>query len=325
MNSIPITAPPPIPASAPLTRRTAPERVPLWRRRAAVLLAACLALPAWSASPTPAAPPMPPLTVVPGAKRLPGKFVWADLVTDNLASAQQFYAELFGWKYLAIHGGYVIALHDEEPLAGILQRPRPKDRPGQPRWFGYISVPKVDRAVQAATKAGGRVIAPSEKVPGRGEQAILADPEGALFGVIRSGSGDPADFLAEPGQWIWVQLMSRDGRAAADFYRKVAGYEIVENTSPDKASDYVLTSGGFARATVRTLPPGAENTIPTWLPFVRVGKIDEAVSRASQLGGRTVIAPRPELLRGRVAVIADPTGATVGLLEWDPAQLKGGR
>ena len=49
------------------------------------------------------------------------------------------------------------------------------------------------------TKAGGRVLAPPQKMPKRGEQAVFADPEGALFGVVKSSSGDPEDFLAEPG------------------------------------------------------------------------------------------------------------------------------
>src|SRR6185369_13730929 len=97
------------------------------------------------------------------------------------------------------------------------------------------------------TNAGGRVLAAPQKLPKRGEQAIFADPEGALFGVVRSSSGDPPDFMAEPGDWIWVQLLSRDSRKAADFYRAVGGYEIVENNAGKGASDFVLTSEGYAR------------------------------------------------------------------------------
>jgi hypothetical protein len=35
-------------------------------------------------------PLLPPLTTVPGSPRLPGKFVWADLVTDDVAAARKF-------------------------------------------------------------------------------------------------------------------------------------------------------------------------------------------------------------------------------------------
>jgi uncharacterized protein len=266
---------------------------------------------------------LPPLTTVSGNPRLPGKFVWADLVTDNVAATRTFYAKLFGWKFRD-YGNYSVGFNDQRPLCGMFQRPRPTDRVAEPRWFGYISVPKVDRAKQVVLKAGGRVLAEPKKMPKRGEQAVFADPEGAVFGVIRSSGGDPEGFLADPGDWIWIQLLSRDARKAAEFYRAVAGYEVVENAEPNRVSDYVLTSEGYARATVRNIPKANTQVQPTWLPFVRVRNVLESVALAKQLGGQVRIEPKPELLGGKAAVVADPTGAVVGLLEWSEGLLKGG-
>ena len=267
-------------------------------------------------------PVLPPLATA-GSPRLPGKIVWADLVTDDLPAAAKFYAELFGWRFTT-EGDYTIALNDERPLCGILQRPRPKDRPVQPRWFGYISVRNVEGAERTVTRLGGRVLAAPHKFPKRGEQAVFADPEGAVFGVMKSSSGDPQDFLAEPGDWIWVQLLSRDARKAAEFYQAVARYEVVENTATNRLSDCVLVSEGYARATVRTIPSTNTQVQPTWLPFVRVNNVGESVARAKELGGEVRIEPRPELFDGKVAVVADPTGAAIGLLEWSQDLLKGG-
>ena len=269
-------------------------------------------------------PELPPLTTVHGNPRLPGKFVWADLVTDDAAAARQFYARLFGWTFQDL-GNYTIGANDERPLCGIFQRPRPKDRVAEPRWFGYLSVGSVERAQRAVIKAGGRVLAEPQKLPKRGEQAVFADPEGAVFGVVKSSSGDPEDFLAEPGDWIWIQLLSRDARQAADFYRSACGYEIVENTEGNRASDYVLVSEGYARATVRTIRSTRAQLQPTWLPFVRVKNVGESVALATQLGGRVVVEPRAEVFEGKVAVVADPTGAAVGVMEWQEGLLKGGR
>jgi predicted enzyme related to lactoylglutathione lyase len=207
----------------------------------------------------------------------------------------------------------------------MFQRPRPKDRSAEPRWFGYISVPNVGRAQRAVTKAGGRVLAAPQKVPKRGEQAVFADPEGALFGVVKSSSGDPEDFLADPGDWIWIQLLSRDAKKASDFYRSVAGYDVLQNTQSNRLSDYVLTSEGYARATVRTIPSADATVKPTWLPFVRVKNVGESVALAKQLGGKVWIEPKPELFNGKVAVLADPTGAAIGILEWQKGPPKGGR
>jgi len=271
-----------------------------------------------------AAEPLPPLTNLSGSPRLPGKFVWADLVTDDALAAQKFYAALFGWKFYD-YGGYLIGRNDDRPMCGMFQRPRPADPNAKPRWLGYISVPNVERAKGVVTKAGGRVLAPPQKMPKRGEQAVFADGEGALFGVIKSSAGDPEDFLADPGDWIWVQLLSRDGQKAAEFYRQVAGYEIVANTVSNKLSDYVLTSEGYARATVRTIRNDDEKVRPLWLLFVRVKNVGESVARTKQLGGKVWIEPKAELFDGKVAVIADPTGAAIGLLEWSPESMKGGQ
>jgi len=268
---------------------------------------------------------LPPLTTISGSPRLPGKFVWADLVTDDVLAAQKFYAALFDWHFYD-YGGYLIGRHDDRPLCGMFQRPRPANQPqAKPRWIGYLSVASVERAQSAVTKAGGRVLAAPLKMPDRGEQAVFADSEGALFGVVKSSSGDPQDFLADPGDWIYIQLLSRDGRSAAEFYREVGGYEIIENTANNQLSDYILASKGFARATVRTIPPAKKEVQPSWLLFVRVKNVGESVSQAKQLGGKALIEPKAELFNGKVAVIADPTGAAIGLLEWGDELLKGAR
>ena len=87
----------------------------------------------------------------------------------------------------------------------------------------------------------------------------------------------------------------------------------------------MLASEGYARATVRTIPKERQEVVPTWLPFVRVRSVNQSVEEAKQYGGKVLVEPNPEMLEGKVAVVADPTGAAVGLLEWSNSLLKGGR
>ncbi|HEX5217983.1 MAG TPA: VOC family protein [Verrucomicrobiae bacterium] len=265
---------------------------------------------------------LPPLTTVSGSPRLPGKFVWADLVTDDVPAARNFYSQMFGWTFRDM-GGYLIAANDDRPLCGMFQKARPADPNAKPRWFGYISVANVDRAQKAVTKAGGKVLAAPQKMPKRGEQAVFADAEGAIFGVVRSSAGDPEDFLPDPGDWIWIQLFSRDVKTATEFYNSVAGYEVIENSSTNRMSDFILASEGFARATVREIPAKDEKIRPNWLPFVRVESVSQTVSKAKLLGGKVLIEPKPEVFGGKVAVVADPTGAAIGVLEWSAELAKG--
>ncbi len=268
-------------------------------------------------------PELPPLTSVEGTPRLPGKWVWADLVTDNVPVAVKFYGDLFGWTFGSI-GNYVVAMNADRPMGGMFQRPKPTESDVRPRWFAYLSVRSLREAEKDVRRLGGRVLIPPKPAPKRGEQAVFADPEGAVFGVIKSSSGDPEDFEAIAGDWMWIQLLSRDARKAAEFYAPLGSYQVLENTEPNRLSDFILASEGYARATVRTIPARLTDVTPSWLLFVRVTDVQQAAERAKKLGGKVLLEPTADKLAGKVSVIADPTGAAVGLLEWSKDIVKGG-
>jgi len=121
--------------------------------------------------------------------------------------------------------------------------------------------------------------------------------------------------LAEPGQWIWSALLTRDPDAAAGFYQAVFGYDVFPLPTTDGREHLTLASDDYARASVNSLPTEATRP-PHWLNFVRVQSTTEAVARVQVLGGQVLVAPRPDRHGGLLAVVADPTGAPFGLMEW---------
>ncbi len=254
----------------------------------------------------------------------PGKFVWADLVTHDIATAKRFYADLLGWEFRQANvpgRNYVIGFNAGHPISGLLQAPEKKQAAkGRPRWIGYLSVTEVGQALRSVVINGGKILLAPKHLPERGEQAIVRDPEGAVFGVMKTSKGDPQDYLAEPGDWIWAQLLSHDAEQAGKFYRTLADYEVIEDQNSPLPNALILIANGYARATLTTIPESRPSLQPTWLPFVRVTHIRDSVARTDALGGRVLLAPRPDLLQGRLAVIADPSGAALGLIEWDSSQ-----
>ena len=233
-----------------------------------------------------------------------------------MPAAQAFYAGVFGWTFTA-SGENALATTGGRTVAGLFHRARPKDSAGHPRWVGFFSVNDVTKAQTAVTNAGGTVVLAPRSVPAHGELAVFADHEGAMFGVLKSGSGDPEDYLPNPGEWIWMQLLSRDAVKAGEFYHNISGCEVIANPATGQAGSYLLTSGGYARAAVRTIPADNTDVRPTWLPYVRVASVAATVAQATSLGGAVLVAPKPEVLDGHMAVIADPTGAAIGILEWN--------
>jgi uncharacterized protein len=254
-----------------------------------------------------------------------GKVIWVELVTPNLATAEQFYAGLFGWSFRdtgdhASH--YTVALLDGRPVAGLFQHAVPAGEHRQSAWLAFIAVGDVDQAVQTTVAQGGRVLTAPRAYPARGRQAVLADPQGATFAVLTSSSGDPLDVLAAPGEWIWSSLIATDPGKDAAFYQTLFGYEVFESENEDGSEHLILATDDYARASVNGLPDNAARRHPHWINFVRVVDTEAMTEKVSKLGGRVLVAPRVDRHGGKVAVVADPSGAPFGLLEWPDTQSK---
>lgn len=260
---------------------------------------------------------LPPLTDPASEIAIPGKFVWADLFSADVAAARDFYQQLFDWQWQSVDGDvYSIAFSDGRPVAGLVARPQQSGETARARWIYYASVPDVAATAAAVETAGGRTLIDPQTMPERGDYAIFADPQGALFGVIHSSSGDPPDFREPLNRWIWIQLLTADVERAAEFYSDLLGYQVYAYKNDiDRIADRILASDGYARAAMSQLRYEADFR-PAWTAFIRVGDIGQSIERALALGGEVVLPPTTERLDGKVAIISDPLGAALGLLEW---------
>jgi predicted enzyme related to lactoylglutathione lyase len=248
----------------------------------------------------------------------PGKVVWLDLVTSNVAGAELFYGKLFGWTFLADpnDAGYVTVHLRDHLIGGMVKPPLAADANHQPAWLTYLAVRDVDAAAVAALRRGGKVLAAPRTYPGRGRQAVLQDPDGAVFAIITSATGDPPDRLIEPDRWIWSTVLAHDVAAESRFYEETVGYKIVQLPPDHGLHQVVLQSGDYARATLNESAHDPSAARPRWINFVRVEDVIDTVNKATALGGRTLVSPHIDRHGGRVAVMADPQGVWFGVMEW---------
>lgn len=264
-------------------------------------------------------PPLPPLNEPATEDRLPGKFIWADVFTSDISGTRRFYQGLFGWDWRWISEQpdhrYGMFYRDGVAVAGVAHRESPDPDATYARWIHYISVEDVEAAASRVLDRGGRTLLPRRNIPHRGEFAILADPEGAPFGILNSSSGDPPDFRPEIGEWLWVGLVARSAAAASKFYASAFGYEVYERDDPSEVVDFVLAESGYSRAAIAELAPESRSK-PTWVGFVRVEDVGAALDKTRALGGEVLYVPQSDALRGVLAVIADPSGAPIGLMRW---------
>ena len=265
---------------------------------------------------------LPPLTEPASKTYQRGKLVWLDLVTADLAGARRFYGTLFGWTFAELgdsRSAYTLAYKAGFPVSGMVERTALRNKDRQARWIGFMSVADVKGAAAIVESKGGRVLIEPRQVPSRGEMAVVADPDDAPFGLINSSSGDPVDELGPAGDWIWSLYQSPDAGSAAAFYQDLAGYEVVEADPVGQAPHFLLVSGDYARGSVVEIPAERSGLRPDWLYFARVESVAASLAQAVALGGKVVMEPRPGVLNGRLALITDPSGAPLGLMEWDEA------
>ncbi len=176
------------------------------------LLAAALGVV--SAAPVLAATTEPSPLVEPASREHHvGKVIFVELVTPDLAAAKQFYAGLLGWTFRDFQGGgreYAEASLDGRPVAELIHKDVRAGEHKQPAWLSFIAVRDVDAAKRIALQHSAKVLFEPHNFPNRGRQAVFADPQGAVFAVLASSSGDPPDVLAAPGEWIWSSLITSE-------------------------------------------------------------------------------------------------------------------
>jgi predicted enzyme related to lactoylglutathione lyase len=119
----------------------------------------------------------------------PYAFTWSELITPDPAAVKGFYTGLFGWgaNDVPMEGGPDYTLWTvggpDNGVAGAAAPPMP----GMPSFWGiYFAVDDTDAIVEKAKGLGAQVMAEPMDIPEVGRFAMLVDPQGAAFNVIKN-------------------------------------------------------------------------------------------------------------------------------------------
>jgi hypothetical protein len=138
-----------------------------------------------------------------------------------------------------------------------------------------------------------------------------------------------------PGVPCWVDTWQPDADAAVGFYTELFGWE-AEDTVPDgvEGTHYMCSLRGRDVAAIASRPNAAPNVmrgrsageaeerpVSSWTTYVWVDDVDATIAKAKDAGGSALMEPFDALDGGRIAVIADPAGAAIGI--WQPGAHKG--
>jgi predicted enzyme related to lactoylglutathione lyase len=124
-----------------------------------------------------------------------------------------------------------------------------------------------------------------------------------------------------PGVPCWVDTSQPDPEAAVAFYRGLFGWDLEDAMPPGSAGKYfVARLHGGDVAAIGSQPEGAP-PLAAWNTYIWVTSADEAASKVLDTDGRVVTDPFDVMNAGRMAVCADPEGATFCV--WQAKEHKG--
>ncbi len=238
---------------------------------------------------------------------------WVDLQTTDVASAATFYGAVFGWELgPAVDGAdnYRTFMLRGHRVAGVAAGP-PRSAA---RWSSYVAVEDAEATMALALARGGTPVLDAIEVGNAGHRAAFLSPDGAPIGVWQAGDVIGAELCNEPGSFCWNELNTRDSEAVIDFYPRLFDWTVKRSKTTGEYYEFQV-DGHTVAGMQPMLGEHWRGVASHWTVYFSVENVGAAVALARASGGAEVVPVTPIPGVGRYALMADPQGAIVCLLE----------
>lgn len=119
------------------------------------------------------------------------------------------------------------------------------------------------------------------------------------------------------GRFYWNELITRDAEAAKAFFADTLGW----NYEPFGDDYWVIMDGGDAVGGIMPLGEGMEDApAERWVSYVAVDDVDARLKGVGKAGGQVLREPFDIPQVGRIAMIADRSGAVLGWITPAPRE-----
>lgn len=247
-----------------------------------------------------------------------GTPIWYELLSSDAEASKAFYEKVIGWTvHPAAPGGMDYRMIDTggDGFVGGLMALTPEMQAGgaKPTWLFYIGVDDVDATAAKIVEHGGSITMAPFDIPGAGRAALVADPQGVPFYIMR-GASEEASTVWSPmgmGKCSWNELNTSDQAAAMDFYAALFGWKYPEKMSMGPMGDYVFVeAAGQTIGATMNQPPGSPP--PAWQFYFRTSDIEAAAAKVAEAGGTVHYGPAEVPGGDRIIVASDPHGVMFG-------------
>jgi len=253
-----------------------------------------------------------------------GDYIWYELMTPDPEGSKAFYDAVVGWnigKAEEAYNGYRMIGTDGGFAGGVLPLNAEMQQHGaRPTWLGYIHVTDVDQSIKSIEQAGGKALMPATDIPNVGRIAMVADPQGAPFYVMKpippeGRENEPSTVFSpgKDGRCSWNELSTSDPVAARRFYGEQFGWTSDEFMDMGEHGEYrFFDHHGVRLGAVSGMMNQDQH--PHWRYYFRVPSVSKAKETAEAKGGKVVMAPMEVPGGDHIIIGFDPQGAEFALV-----------
>ncbi len=126
--------------------------------------------------------------------------------------------------------------------------------------------------------------------------------------------------IPKAGEICWRELRTKDLPAAMEFYTKMFGWELPQTkVSPMDYKEIVLD--GTAYGGMMGMEGDDWGDAPShWATYIAVDSADETAAKITENGGSIRVPPFDAPGVGRMAMVADPSGADFAIIQFTQPQ-----
>jgi predicted enzyme related to lactoylglutathione lyase len=119
------------------------------------------------------------------------------------------------------------------------------------------------------------------------------------------------------GSFCWLELGTTNQTAAKSLYSNLFGWSVEDMPMGPDMTYTIFRIGGRDAGGAYTLMKEQldAHVLPHWMLYVNVASADASAAKAVTFGAKQIVAPSDIPNVGRFAILQDPTGAHIGILQ----------
>ncbi|MHB9864071.1 VOC family protein [Streptomyces sp. YIM S03343] len=240
---------------------------------------------------------------------------WADAMFTDVEGAKRFYGDVLGWTFgeaSSEYGNYTQAYVDGKAVAAVV--PPMPGQEGESQWCLYFATADAATTAAGIRANGGEVLMEPMQVGDFGTMCLARDPGGVVFGLWQAGVHEGFEAVGVPGAYAWAEIYTREPGKSDTFFPAVFSYR-AKQIQDDNVDFRVFDVGGDAILGRMAMTEEFPAEVPPYINvYFNVPDVDEAVAKATKLGGTVKFGPMDSPF-GRFAALADPQGANFSVID----------